>query len=108
MSETPPHGLELLEWLKLVGVTAVTAIGSAWGWWSGTKRAIDASITRVESEASASLADLRDENHTHRTQIAVLETQQANSQQQLQSIHDDTKDIREKVDQLVLVVLNRK
>lgn len=109
MSETPPqHGLELLEWIKVLAATAATAIGSVWGWWKGTKSAIYARIDEAEHTMSTSLDSLRHTQNGHHTKIAVLETQQQNSHQQLQSIHEDTKDIREKVDQLVMVVLNRK
>ncbi len=107
MSE-PTHGLEILEWLKVLGATVVTAVGSVWGWWKGTKTAMYARIDDVEKTMSASIETIRQHQHGHQTKIAVLETQQANSHQQLQSIHDDTKDIREKVDQLVMVVLKRK
>lgn len=107
MSE-PTHGLELLEWLKVIGASIVTAIGSIWGWWKGTKRAIYSRIDTVERAAKDSMDSMRQEQNKHQTKIAVLETQQANSHQQLRSIHEDTKDIREKVDQLVMVVLNRK
>ena len=108
MSDTPPHNLEFLEWLKLLGATAATAIGSVWGWWRGTKSAIYRRIDHVEAAMNASTDSLWREHNAHHTKIAVLEIQQANSHQQLQSIHEDTKDIREKVDQLVMVVLNRK
>lgn len=107
MSE-PAHGLEILEWLKVLGATVLTAIGSVWGWWKGTKQAIYARITEAETNMIAQVDALRHTQNGHHTKIAVLETQQANSHQQLQSIHEDTKDIREKVDQLVMVVLNRK
>lgn len=108
MSDTPPHGLELLEWLKVIVGSMATAMASVWGWWRGTKHAIYARIDEAESTMSTSIESLRHAQNGHHTKIAVLETQQANSHQQLQSIHEDTKDIREKVDQLVMVVLNRK
>lgn len=108
MSDQPSHGLELLEWLKVIGATIATAIGSVWGWWRGTKNAIYARIDEAESNMIASIDSLRHSQNGHNTKIAILETQQINSQQHLQSIHADTKDIREKVDQLVMVVLNRK
>lgn len=104
----PAHGLELLEWVKVIVASIITAIGSVWGWWKGTKHAIYARIDEAESNMMASMDSLRHAQNGHHTKIAVLETQQANSHQQLQSIHEDTKDIREKVDQLVMVVLNRK
>lgn len=107
MSE-PTHGLEVLEWLKVIGSTIITAIVSVWGWWRGTKHAIYARIDEAESNMMTSMESMRHAQNGHHTKIAVLETQQANSHQQLQSIHEDTKDIREKVDQLVMVVLNRK
>ena len=107
MSE-PTHGLEILEWVQVLVASVVAAIGSAWGWWKGTKHAIYARIDEAESTMMASMDSMRQAQHGHHTKIAVLETQQANSHQQLQSIHEDTKDIREKVDQLVMVVLNRK
>lgn len=107
MSE-PTHGLEILEWLKVLVATVLTAIGSVWGWWKGTKHAIYARIDEAESNMMASMESMRHAQSGHHTKIAVLETQQANSHQQLQSIHEDTKDIREKVDQLVMVVLNHK
>lgn len=107
MSE-PTHGLEILEWLKVLGATIATAIGSVWGWWSGTKRAIYTRVDDVEKTMNTSLDTLRYSHQAQQTKIAVLETQQANSHAQLQSIHEDTKDIREKVDQLVMVVLNQR
>lgn len=102
------HGLEILEWAKVLGSAVATAVGSAWVWWKGTKTALYTRINDVEASMNTSLDTIRRQQNGHHTQIAVLETQQANSHQQLQSIHDDTKDIREKVDQLVMVVLNRK
>lgn len=108
MADTPPHNLEFIEWIKILGATMATAVGSAWGWWKGTENAIYAKIDRVEATVSDAIAQLEAVQHTQQTRLAVLETQQANSHQQLRSIHEDTKDIREKVDQLVMVVLNRK
>lgn len=102
------HGLELLEWLKVIIATIATAIGSVWAWWKGTKKAIHNRIDGVEESMSKTMEAFRHTHNLHHTKIAVLETQQANSHQQLQSIHEDTKDIREKVDQLVRDVMNRK
>lgn len=106
MSDQPTHSLELLEWLKVLGATMATAVGSAWGWWKGTEREIYAKIDRAESVMMKLMETMNSTQQSHQTRLAVLETQQANSHQQLRSIHDDTKDIREKVDQLVMVVLN--
>lgn len=104
----PHQGLEWLEWLKVLGATVATAVGSVVGWWKGVKRAIYARMDRAEAAMTTELDELRLSMQEHQTKIAVLETQQANSHQQLQSIHEDTKDIREKVDQLMMVVMNRK
>lgn len=104
----PSQGLEFVEWVKLVGTAVATAVGSVWAWWKSVKKAIYGRVTRLEQEMSVSIEELRATTRRHQTQLIVLETHQQNNQQQLKSIHEDTKDIREKVDQLVMVMLERK
>lgn len=109
MSETPPqHGLELLEWIKVLGATVATAIGSVWGWWKGTKSAIYARIDEAENNMSTSIESLRHTQNGHHTQLAVLETQQTNNHQRLESINEDTKAIRAQLSELTVTILNRK
>jgi len=108
VADTPPHGLELLEWVKVIGATIVTAIGSVWGWWRGTKHAIYARIDEAESNMITSIDSLRHAQNGHHTKIAVLETQQVNNNQRLESIHADTKAIREQLSELTVTILNRK
>lgn len=108
MSDTPSHGLEVLEWLKVIGSTIVTAIVSVWGWWRGTKHAIYARIDEAENNMSTSIESVRHAQNGHHTKIAVLETQQVNSHERLESIHADTKAIREQLSELTVTILNRK
>ena len=108
MSDTPPHGLEVLEWIKVIGATIVTAIGSVWGWWRGTKHAIYARIDEAESNMITAIDSLRDSQNGHNMKIAVLETQQENNHQRLESINEDTKAIRAQLSELTVTILNRK
>lgn len=103
----PTHGLEFIEWVKLVGTTILTAVGSVWGWWRSVKRAFYARIAKLEGAMNAAVDELRETTQRHETEIAVLKTHQQNSQQQLHAIASDTKDIRTKVDRLVEIMLNR-
>lgn len=110
MSESPQpqHGLELLEWVKVLGATVATAIGSVWGWWKATKSAIYARIDESEDTMSTSIESLRHTQNGHHTKIAVLETQQQNSHQRLESINEDTQAIRSQLNELTVAILNRK
>lgn len=108
MSDTPPHGLEVLEWIKVIVGSMATAIASVWGWWRGTKSAIYARIDESENHMNASLDALRHSQNGHHTQLAVLETQQANNHQRLESINEDTKAIRAQLSELTVTILNRK
>lgn len=104
----PHQGLEGLEWIKVIGSAMAAAVGSVWGWVKATKRSIYASIDRAEHSMNQAMDRMQHTQQEHQTKIAVLEVQQINSLRQLQSIHEDTQNISEKIDQLMIVVMNRK
>jgi hypothetical protein len=104
----PSHELALLEWLKILVGVAVTAIGSAWGWWRGNQQRIYAKIDAVEAEMAKKLEQINETSSNNHTKLAVMESTQTNHQHQLNAIGEDTRDIRGKVDQLVMAMLNHR
>lgn len=86
-------GLEFLEWLKVVGGAAATALGTVWSVLRGARAELQASIVKVDErvdEMSATQA-------LHQTDLAVLKANADNHVDRLDEIKDFVKDVNANV-----------
>lgn len=96
MSDTPPHGLEVVEWVKVIGSAAASAIGAAWAFLRGAREELDAKITAVGHRVDAMSAV----QTQHHTDVAVLQANAENNVQRLDEIKEFVKDVNDSVKKL--------
>lgn len=108
MSDQPPHGLELLEWIKVVGSAAASAVGAAWAFLRGAREELDAKITAMGDRVN----DLSATQLQHHTDVAVLKANADNNVKRLDEIKDFVQDVNSSVkalsEQLTEVLMEMK
>jgi len=110
VADTPPHGLELLEWVKVLGGAAFSAIGATWTFLRGTKADLDATLKAVSDRV-----ELMHLAHTEQhTKVAVMEANADHHGQRLDEIKEFVQDVNQSVKSLseqmteVLMEMRRK
>jgi K+ transporter len=94
----PQHGnLDLLGWVQFIAAAVVTALGSVLAWWKTTRQGLYRKVDEAKQTMETDLKQVEAMVQMHDTKIAVLQTQQINTHQQLQAIHEDTREIRDKI-----------
>ena len=93
MSDQPPHGLELLEWIKVLGGAAATAAGTVWSFLRGARAELQASITMVDVKVDK----MNMTQAVHQTDLAVLKANAENHVDRLDEIKDFVKDVNANV-----------
>lgn len=88
-----PQSLEILEWIKVVGAAAASALGTVWSVLRGIRKehmdAVAAVAQRVDTVES-SVAQ-------HKTDVAVLKANADNHVDRLEEIKDFVKDVSSNV-----------
>jgi hypothetical protein len=91
-----PSKLDFSDWFSVVVASLLTGMGGAMAWFSGSKRRMHTKIAVVEEAMS-----LWHERHAkHSTDIAVIQTCQENTAQQLEAISVTTRDTNENLKEL--------
>lgn len=93
MSDTPPHGLEIVEWVKVVGSAVASAIGAAWAFLRGAREELDAKITAVSHRVDTMSAV----QTQHHTDVAVLKANADNNVKRLDEIKEFVQDVNSSV-----------
>ena len=110
MSDQPPHGLELLEWVKVLGGAAFSAIGATWTFLRGTKADMDANLKAVSDRVDAMHLVHAD----HQTKVAVIQANTDHNKERLDEIKEFVQDVNRSVKSLseqltdVLMEMRRK
>lgn len=89
-----PSRLDITDWFAVVAGGILSGLGSAFVWFSNSKRRIHDRLTTVEH----TMTGWSDKHAQHTTDIAVIETCAQNTAKQLEAISLTTRDTNEKLE----------
>ena len=93
-----PAKLDFSDWLQVAVGSMVSGIAAAMAWFSGEKRVMHDRMDKMEGAMRC-----WDESQSdHKTQLAVLETCQRNTEERLDELTDLGKTINGKLDALIM------
>ena len=84
-----PNKLDFADWFSIVGTAIISGIGGAMAWFASSKRELQRRLTLVE-----------DEMNGHKTNLAVLQTCQENTEKRLDEIGETTRDTNQSLKEM--------